>query len=99
MGVFLDDRPLGALQTAIAGQSWREGFSKAQPACMSLPSAVYTRQGPAYPPRRQVHRLSDSALEIIKDLLSLAGRREQRGEWKTISIKIELGNKSHIELF
>lgn len=31
--------------------------------------------------------MNNSALEIIKDPVSLAGRREQRGEWKQFPLK------------
>lgn len=85
VGAFLGDQPL-VLDT-------QPEQAKARGRCVlilclpSLPSTVYSRQGPVYSPRRQVHRVSNSALEIIKDLLSPAGRREQRGEWRQFPLK------------
>lgn len=35
----------------------------------------------------QVHRVNNSMLEIIKDRVFLAERREQRGEWKQFPLK------------
>lgn len=69
MRAFVGDQPLDPLHRARAAQSQREVHSDTLPPTSTV-NCVH-HQGPVCSPRRQVHRLSNPVLEIIKDPLSL----------------------------